>query len=328
MAARSSRGESEDERPISAMRKILRAMGAGRLLLRCRSWLAVGAMQQWRVARARKLWHERVLELEPLPAGEGDFELHMLLHHARFLDGMWAVYSLGRFVRGRLRLVIHDDGSLLDAEKAAILKLFPGARIISRQEADATVTAFLQERGLHRCVQFRKELIFALKLFDPLVFAEQERCVVIDSDVIFFRKPAEVLEGGVVYSQDNGHRYCVSDERMLEVAGRVPVKLFNPGVFSFRRSGFDWELIERCLSMPEFYTASGKPNYYAELTLWALQMAVMEGKGLPEGYDICAHQTEQEWTIFGHYCGGGYWGTLLHSHAIPVVARQLGLEKS
>ncbi len=278
------------------------------------------------VARARTSVLPRILAARPIPAGDGPLEVHMLLHHQRILEGIWALYSFAHYSRERSQIFVHSDGSLTDVDRGQLLRVLPGARVITRAQSDQLVEARLQELGLSRSVRFRRGLVFALKLFDPFFFGTQPRFVLLDSDVLVFRRPAELLADEPVnlYSPDNGLRYCLSAETLQALLGKPCIASFNPGVVRTHRTVLDLAFVERCLERAEFWGSGRRPHYYAELTLWAMQLTTAGARQLPETYAITP-ALDGLLPVCGHYCGGGYPATWFYSRGLPRLAREFGV---
>jgi hypothetical protein len=269
----------------------------------------------------------------PIPAGDGPLEVHMLLHHQRLLEGIWALYSFAHFTRLPCQIFVHSDGSLTDADAARLQHILPGASIISRDHADQVVVSRLQDLGLSSSIRFRDRLVFALKLFDPFFFGNQSKFFLLDSDVLFFRHPHELLDdlsdpsyGGPVslYSPDNGFRYCLSRETLRTLLGQECIADFNPGVVRTARSVLDLARIERYLQRPEFWSSESRPHYYGELTLWAMQLTAAGARQLPPSYAITP-PLDGALATSGHFCGGGYPATWFYSRGLPRLALEFGI---
>ena len=305
------------------IRAFAKRLGVGRAVAIARRVLAADVATSAKRAYVRRHILPKIASLSPLPAG-GDFEVHMLLNGARLLEGVWALYSFFFFATVPGRIVIHDDGTLGSAGAALLVRLFPGSRVIGRRQADDIMNARLRALGLSRCQRLRESLVFGLKLFDPVFFAQSPRILLLDSDVLFYRMPTEVLaslEGNAppVFFPDNGDRYCLPAEAIASLLGLPPVRGFNPGVASIPVASIEFQRMEQFLEDPAFWTKTGAANYFAELTLWAMEMTLAGAVPLSAGYQICAPVPADEAVISGHYCGGGYWAAKLYTEGVPFL---------
>ncbi len=91
-----------------------------------------------------------------------------------------------------VRPVLHDDGSLTARSVDRLRDEWPDALIISRTEADQRVAELLT--GHPKVRWWRSHNIRATQLVDYFLLAEQSRVLALDTDVVFLRKPAEILD--------------------------------------------------------------------------------------------------------------------------------------
>jgi hypothetical protein len=242
-------------------------MGVGRALVRIRALEAMTLRGAIATIRGRALHLARILGAPAIQAGDGHLEVHMLLHHQRILEGIWALYSFAHFSQSSCRIFVHSDGSLTQGDALRLQQVLPGAQVISRDEADHKVVSHLRNLGLSTSIRFRDQLVFARKLFDPFFYGEQAGFFLLDSDVLFFRRPRELLDGVhlpgepvSLYSPDNGFRYCLGPEALRALLGQECIANFNPGVVRTGRSVLDLARIESFLQRPEFWGSSSRPQ--------------------------------------------------------------------
>ncbi|MBV8713445.1 MAG: hypothetical protein JO020_02070 [Chloroflexi bacterium] len=308
------------------VRRTARRLGVGRMLVRVHALRALTLPGAITLVHDRPRYLGRILEATPIPAGEGPLEVHMLLHHERILEGIWALYSFAHFAPTACQMFVHSDGSLTASDAAQLHRVLPAATVISRSDADNQVETELHARGLHASLRFRRELIFALKLFDPFAFGDRPEFVLLDSDVLFFRAPCELTAPteANLYSPDNGYRYCLNPQDLREILGRECIPAFNPGVIRVKRSVLDFQKVEQYLQRAEFWGSGSRPHYYAELTLWAMLLTSAGARPLPASYAITP-SLDGESPVSGHFCGGGYPSTWFYSRGLPHLAAEFGL---
>jgi hypothetical protein len=280
------------------------------------------------VYRRRKWLSRRIGDLPPLPGADG-LAVHVLVNRFRSWDALWAVYSLGHFAARPIRPVFHDDGSFDPHARRAFARLFPHGRVLGRAEADAHVGAELARRGLVRLQRLRAELIFALKLIDPIVYADGQPFLLLDGDVIFYRRPDALLDcierGQACYMRDLVHHSSIAAEDFVARAGRLVDPPFNPGIVYVDGARLDLARFEEDLATPGFFRAAG-PDIFAELTLWALELVRLRAIALPEEYAICFdHRWRQrpERHVASHFCGAIEHKMELYTVAMPYVYARL-----
>lgn len=306
----------------TSLRAISRKMGLGKALLKLNYISSVGILQWLATQGSKHLYLRKIDKAPPLDCSAG-LEVHMLLNHACIHEGCWAIYTLRHFSQTPMKVIVHNDGTLNTADISLLGKLFTGSRVISRQESDNVVEKALEERNLLNCLKFRRHSVFALKLIDPFFFMNDDNFILIDSDVLFYQRPSELLEASApVYSSDNHNAYCIDATIMAGLAGIQCIERFNPGIMRAWRSTIDLNRIEKYLRHPGFWP-NGIPNYYAELTLWAMEISHGDSLPLSDAYQICTPNPEDETTVCGHYCGGGHWETLYYTRGLPYLTQKL-----
>lgn len=136
----------------------------------------------------------RVLKQPPLAVPEaapGDVCVHVLTKRNECLFALWACRSLLERLKRPLPVFIHDDGSLTPSHIALLISALPGVRVVTRAAADRLAREQLAD--LPKCLRLRQSNVLTLKLFDPWIVQKTGDLILLDSDVLFFRDPGEVL---------------------------------------------------------------------------------------------------------------------------------------
>jgi hypothetical protein len=252
----------------------------------------------------------------------------MLLNHARIYEAMWAIYSFAFHAGRHINVCIHDDGTLTEQGYASLRKLFPGIRIIDRPTADREVSNLLRRRGLPRSEVFRRDLVLSLKLFDPVILRRSRQIVVIDSDVLFFSPPTQLLEsadrGANAFSVDFGYSngYCANLVRIVYPGSEVfPL---NSGILTFQAESFSLEGIEAHLECPLLWD-HGMPHSLAEQAVYGLAFHSLNAEPLSERYQIVGRKLQFDQVDAVHFCASAPRRKLFYSHGIRHIAHQIGL---
>ncbi len=166
---------------------------------------------------------------------------------------------------------IHDDGTLSEADCEALTSGLPGARIVSRAEADEKVLPMLNRYP--KCRSYRMQHPLALKLIDLPLF-EPNDLAYCDSDVLFLR-PYTCLFGwasagvSAIFMQDSQDAYSLRPWHIHPV-GRIRVpRRVNTGLILFRTSAYDLEFIEWFLGQKQLEKVFTKRAHWVEQTCWA-----------------------------------------------------------
>jgi hypothetical protein len=211
----------------------------------------------------------------------------VLTSNADCLNLIWALKSFYAASGRHYALCIHDDGTLAPAQASALAALFPEARIISKTEAEAGVLPTLT--AYPRCQEFRRTNHLSPKVFDFVHYLQSDRMLLLDSDVLFFREPTELLRR----IEDQGYRknsvnadvasaYTVSPKAALEIAQVNLIERFNSGLGLIHRDSLRLDWLEEFLALPEILGHFWR----IEQTLFALCSSRYGVELLPKEYDV------------------------------------------
>jgi hypothetical protein len=251
----------------------------------------------------------------------------MLTNASRIYESAWAAYSFLFFSNIECRVVFHSDGSLTHTHRAFLERMFPGCDVIDVAQADAIVSAIFDKRHLHRCQRLRNSLVFAKKLFDVCLLEENSRIILLDNDVLFYRKPDDLLAASLedihVYQKDFQRNYCLSEEALQAVRGaNLPAQL-NPGIMSINLPKIDFSVAEKALQQDGFFDQSGRADYFSELTLWAILISQSANRPLPECYWFNVGPWHGDQIVAGHFCGGSWWTATYYYQGLPEVWQRI-----
>ncbi len=219
----------------------------------------------WEMPKRDKL-RKTVIDLPPHDVGKlrDDLSIHSLLCSAHVEMMICSQRSLYMFSDlGNVPLLLHDDGSLTPADIELINSKLPNARVISRPEADERALELLPNHPeIHK---YRKNQIMALKLVDVGLWAKGNRTLYIDSDILFFSPPHELLNASKqdarknLFNKDIFDSYVVPREQIEEALGFGPKPTVNAGLWAMNTNVIDFDKIEEWLKVPVFNI---RPHYY------------------------------------------------------------------
>jgi hypothetical protein len=240
------------------------------------------------------------------PSGpECHVPVHMLVSSKTWQMGVLALLSFEYFTGRRWRIFLHEDGSIDDRIRRLVERKLPGVRFVPRKEADERVAVLLRDHPA--CLRNRGRHNLFLKYFDPLAFAGSDRYIVLDSDLFFFARPAEILQwvdeaqDATYYNQDTKEVYALGRAPIEKVMGFSLWDRFNSGLVLIPRASVSLDLAEKLLST--FEASAPHPQFF-EQTLHALQASAY-GKGgpLPPTYEISWTLWRQPGSVCRHYVG-------------------------
>lgn len=253
---------------------------------------------------ARDVLARRAVRRAPaLSANPFPVSLHMVVAKETLLMGLLALRSFEFHTGCRWAPTIHDDGSLDDTGVRSVRENFPDARVIRRAEADAELAAALED--FPACRANRLKHNWFLKVFDTRHFAVHDRYIVMDSDIVFFRRPGFVLDwagardDGFWFMEDTNEKYA-SPRPDLEAAMGFPIwPRVNSGLDLMIRPRVPLALCETFLAR---CAGSAKHFQFLEQSLFAV-IGSADGRGgtLPKTYEISWGNFRARDAICRHY---------------------------
>ena len=272
-------------------------IGIERLRQAVRAVPAYVALRRWqregfvRAYRRVQLWR-KVLATPPVrtaPRSANAVEVHLLCYRLDYLAALWTVKTFYHTSGVDFPLVIHISGPagrrLLDRLRAH----FPDAALIPQTQADREVERRLTVGGFTRLAAARRSSAFMLKLTDFPLLASGTTVLGLDSDVLFFAQPRELLEHaarpgrGYLFQKDPQSTYNLSETTALQDLGIRLAPRVNTGIIVYPRELPDLAAFERYLAHPE----AAQPTGYIEQTLFALHASELGAAAyLPDSYLI------------------------------------------
>lgn len=226
--------------------------------------------------RQRLLMVEATRMLPPLPqpAGAPKVTLH-LLTGARFLyQAAFCLHSFARQTGANLEAHIYDDGSFDDRLHAQLTQLGSAAVFHPIDETLAKLDALLPTSRFPVLRERWRNYPNIRKLIDPHLGSSGWK-LVIDSDLLFFRRPDFILDwcaapNRPLHAVDCEESYGYSRPLMEKLAGAPIPPLVNVGLCGLRSETIDWTELEAWCA--ELITKE-KTSYYLEQALVAMLVA-------------------------------------------------------
>ncbi len=235
----------------------------------------------------------------------------MLTCHHDCLMAICSAKALNLAADVALPWVFHDDGTLTRRDKERIRLHFPGCRLVERAESDARyqeANSVYAELG-----KLRQKYVLLVKLLDVYLFSSQSGILFVDSDVLFFTRPAFLLDrlnesqGPCYFNRDVASVYVAPVETILGMTGVQIQERLNSGLFILNRDDISLEKAAKVLSQLDFSLRDDWTFYYGhmiEQTVVATLASASEGGAqyLPSGYDVSVEKPVAD-AICKHYVG-------------------------
>jgi hypothetical protein len=246
--------------------------------------------------------------------------VHMLVSSRTWHAGLLAAVAWEHHTGRRWRFFIHEDGTVDEVARKRIRAVLSDVRLVPRAEADEKLHAVLSDHP-HCLAQRSKHNLF-LKFSDFAAFAPGKRFIVLDSDVIFFRPPTEILEWAdgesdtYHYNEDTKEKFCIPRAYLEEALGVTMWPRFNSGLVLAPKAAIDWDLAEKLLSV--FEQTAHHPQFF-EQTLYALMGSAWgRGGALPRSYEISWGYFRHRGAVCRHYVGA-FKHDLLYIEGAPLT---------
>lgn len=217
----------------------------------------------------------------------------------------WMLASWFTFTEQTWRVIIHDDGTLSSAAKKTLASLFKTARFITRADSDPTMDKLL--RPFPFCHEYRAKHPLAQKIFDIPHFCDSDRFIILDSDLLFYRYPAEIMQWVTGNTKDCWfNEDCVESSLITAQTAweDLGVKLWprvNSGLCLMQKSAIDLEFCERALGETSIMQGH---IWRIEQTLIALNASrQVLGGLLPKTYEVSLSKDASSDAIMRHYVG-------------------------
>jgi len=260
-------------------------------------------------------WKRPICEADP------SVSVHLLVSSKTWHAGVLAAISFEFFTQRRWNLFFHEDGSVDDLSLKKIEQVLPGVHFISRAHSEEVVKQRLQDYP--NCQELRQRHNLFLKFFDLPAFAPGKRMILLDSDIIFFKKPQEILDWVDTqsqecwYNEDTKEKYCIP---RYEIEPAIGIKLwprFNSGLVLMPLDAILLHLGEQLLTT--FKTTAHHPQFF-EQTLYALMCSSWSrGGALPLTYEISWGLLRRSNSTCRHYVGD-FKHDLLYIEGITMLA--------
>lgn len=240
---------------------------------------------------------------------DGSFEIHLLTCEKDYYDALYCLKSFCIMSNLCPPIVIHDDGSLSRKSFRKFQKHFKGCKIINRNDADKEILQYLSSYKYTKKYRYENFMHHSIKLIDCLYYSRCDGTVIMDSDLLFFRKPTALLDNirnnKGCFTSDYQNSYALPIELLRKLTGCDVREKINTGlVYIPSKKEYNKKLIEDFL---EIVYKKGYPNKsFTEQTAFSILFS--ENKDcfsrLGPEYQI-SHEPLSNRTVSHHFVGDG-----------------------
>jgi hypothetical protein len=261
------------------------------------------------------------------PAGGPAVDVQMLCGKKHLDMGIWASWSLMRFIPSA-RLVVFSDGTLSEADLGEWRRVIPNLTLISSEANLQRSDEVLKGRYplLH---EWREKNLYNAKFLGFHFHGGSDRIILLDSDVLCFQRPDELIAGlGApvpVLRWHNDVTSCyLGTIPELEAASGHPVPAcVNSGFMLAKR--WTEDDLKYLNEMFEKLNAASLPlfHFWSEQTYYALTSPRhADAKPFSNKYSIYYGRTNPE-RVIRHYVGVVKVRPRFYVEGIPILLDQI-----
>jgi hypothetical protein len=291
-----------------------------------------GPLKQWQVSRGRAAMERAAWALPPIRNGATeDLEVCFLTGRRFWFQTAFCYWSLATAAGRPFRLVLVDDGTLDARIMDHARQLFPNVRVELQSQIENRLNAVLPADRFPTLRRHRLQYVHLRKLTDVHAGKTGWR-VVLDSDMLFFHPPRELLAwlhnpSRPVHMMDVKNAYGYPIDLLNQLAGSSVPERLNVGVLGLNSAAIDWERLEAWCS--ELLTKHGS-TYYLEQALSALLLAGSNSEFLdPQKYVVMPDEAHcvSPAAVLHHYVAESKRGYYLHGWKAALALAAPGNSK-
>lgn len=262
------------------------------------------------------------------PTGDGPEVSIQMLCGKKHLDmGIWASWSLMRFIPSA-RLMVFSDGTLTEADLGDWRRVIPNLQLISSEANLQKSDEVLKDRYpfLH---EWRVRNLYSAKFLGFHFQGDSDRIILLDSDVLCFQRPDELIaalnvpEPVLRWHDDVTSCYLASIPELEAASGnRVPAKVNSGFMLAKRWNEEDLRFLNGIFekldvaSLPIFH-------FWSEQTYYALASPRhADAKPFSNKYSIYYGKTNPE-LVIRHYVGVVKVRPRFYTEGVPLLLEQI-----
>lgn len=210
--------------------------------------------------------------LTPVQNYDDGLPVHFLTGKNYLYQTLFCIHSLTKVASEKFKFILVDDGSFDKAMIAQIEKQLPGSKIVTKKNIANNLDKYLPESTYPCLRQKRKIYPHLKKLTDIHTIPGDNWKLVMDSDMLFWKRPMEVISWyknptQPVYMLDCTESYGYSKQLMQELSGNPIPDLLNVGIIGQKSADIDWIKLENWIKTLEEKEGT---SYYLEQALTAM----------------------------------------------------------
>ncbi len=242
--------------------------------------------------------------LPPIPSKEDGYKVYFLTGKNYLYQTLFCAFSLTTVSKTPFQFILVDDGSFDEKLKIQANEQMPGVKIITKEEIDRNFLLKLPLNDFPYLHHKRKVYPHIKKLTDIHTITDSSYKLVLDSDMLFWNHPTEIIDwlknpNGALHMIDCEESYGYSKNLMKSLCQIEIPNLVNVGAIGLNSKSINWIAVEHWAKTLE---ATEGSSYFLEQALSAMIIANQQRTILAaQDYIVNPKNGEERKKVLGHY---------------------------
>ncbi len=230
------------------------------------------------------IWH-LILRSKPLKQNDADFDVEIIsiVSHNDLILYLCMIKTFYFFSNITPQTTVLDDGTLSKIDINILNHFIPFIKVVSSDTANIIVANKFNKNKYPSALFLRNNSIYLKKKIDIPLICSKPRLLILDSDLLFYRKPKEIMDwikklkngDGVIFMKDCRNSNIISEIESKVVMGRKLIPKLNSGIVGFPLKQWDPMFIEKfCKYIIENDIHLVRPHQMQ--TIWAAMFSILK----------------------------------------------------
>jgi len=231
-----------------------------------------GLMNYQRMLKSQKLMRKAYMQVNEMVSYKDGLTIYFLTGKNYIDQTVFCIASLTNVSNEKFNFILIDDGSFDNYLIDLISSKIKDITIIRKNELDSVLSHKFPENRYPFLNQKRREYAHIKKLLDVHSINREDWKLVLDSDMLFWKEPTEIIEWlknpeTPIHMIDCIEAYGYTKTLIDELAATTVQNKINVGVIGLNSNKLNWDKIESWIMQLE--STEGK-SYYLEQALTAM----------------------------------------------------------
>lgn len=210
--------------------------------------------------------------LTPIKSYKEGLPIYFLTGQKYLYQTLFCIHSLIKTTSEKFSFYLVDDGSFSNENKEQINNFLPNCTVYMREDIERQIQYKLPQSKFPYLHHKRAHYPHIKKITDIHIFDENEWKLVLDSDMLFFKQPDQMINwlkrpSLPAHMLDCGEAYGYSSAIMEELCGETVKPLINVGAIGLQSASINWSNLEKwCIELEKREGVT----YYLEQALSAM----------------------------------------------------------